>query len=300
MMRGVDRDALQRLAARRFGLFTRRQALACGYSTYQIRRRLNDGEWQRVLGSTFAAAGVRVTTAILDRAAQMAVPGSTLAGPSAARTYGIPVPDKGQYLYIGRRGSTRVRGVRLLYETPDRRDVQLDQGLPVVCRSLAMVDCLRLLPMSEAITLLDRALQQGWLTMPDLLARTAQRLGRPGAPRLVSLVRLVRSGERASSERLLTRLLRRARITGWVTNVEIRDDLGRVVGVGDVVFERERLVVEIDGWAFHSTPDRFQRDRTRQNQLMGNGWRVLRFTWHDLTQRPDTVIASIRQLLDRA
>src|SRR5262245_41791787 len=92
MMPGVDRQPLRRLAAAHLGLSSRRQAAACGYSAYQIRRRLNDGEWQRVLGSTYAAAGLRVTTAILDRAAQLAVPGSTLAGPSAARTYGIPVP----------------------------------------------------------------------------------------------------------------------------------------------------------------------------------------------------------------
>jgi very-short-patch-repair endonuclease len=39
------------------------------------------------------------------------------------------------------------------------------------------------------------------------------------------------------------------------------------------------VAVEIDGFAFHHAPDRFQRDRTRQNALVGLGWTVLRFTW---------------------
>jgi very-short-patch-repair endonuclease len=38
------------------------------------------------------------------------------------------------------------------------------------------------------------------------------------------------------------------------------------------------LVIEVDGWAYHRTPDRFQRDRERQNRLVAAGWTVLRFT----------------------
>ncbi|MDQ6850843.1 MAG: hypothetical protein M3070_12965 [Actinomycetota bacterium] len=42
------------------------------------------------------------------------------------------------------------------------------------------------------------------------------------------------------------------------------------------------LAIEVDGFAFQSTLDRFQRNRTRQNALTGLGWRVLRFAWSDL------------------
>ena len=67
--------------------------------------------------------------------------------------------------------------------------------------------------------------------------------------------------------------------------------------MGDFVFEAERLVIELDGWAFHVTPDQFQHDRHRQNRLVAAGWTVLRFTWRDLTERPAEVIAAITQLL---
>jgi hypothetical protein len=195
----MDGERLRRLAAARFGLFTRAQALACGYSAYQIQRRLSAGEWQRVLGSTLAFAGLRVTTSIRDRAGQLAVPGSVLAGPSAARIHGMAVPDDGQYLYVGRHGCSRVQGIRLLYELPAPRDIQRDQGQPVVCRALAVVDCLRLLGWTEAVALADRALQQHWITLAELTARARDRFGRPGAPQLTRLVHLVRGGERAPS-----------------------------------------------------------------------------------------------------
>lgn len=67
-----------------------------------------------------------------------------------------------------------------------------------------------------------------------------------------------------------------------------------------MVFEEQRLVVEIDGWAYHSTPDRFQGDRTRQNRIVAAGWDVLRFTWRDVTERPGYVIATIRATLAAA
>ena len=45
--------------------------------------------------------------------------------------------------------------------------------------------------------------------------------------------------------------------------------------------------------------ERFQRDRTRQNRLVAAGWTVLRFTWNDLRDRPNGVIAEIRAVIAR-
>ncbi len=70
-----------------------------------------------------------------------------------------------------------------------------------------------------------------------------------------------------------------------------------MIGVGDVVFEAHRVVIEIDGRAYHVTADRFERDRERQNRLVAAGWTVLRFTWRDLTERPRYVIDTVRAIL---
>ena len=65
----------------------------------------------------------------------------------------------------------------------------------------------------------------------------------------------------------------------------------------DVAFPKARLAIEVDGFRYHSGDERFQRDRTKQNALTSTGWRVLRFTWADLSDRPGYVIEQIRHML---
>lgn len=62
----------------------------------------------------------------------------------------------------------------------------------------------------------------------------------------------------------------------------------------DVGFPREKVAIETDGWAFHSSQEDFQKDRERQNKLIMLRWKVLRFTWLDLVEYPQRVLAEIR------
>jgi very-short-patch-repair endonuclease len=49
----------------------------------------------------------------------------------------------------------------------------------------------------------------------------------------------------------------------------------------------------VDGRAYHSDRRAFERDRLRQNHLVLQGWLILRFTWEQITQRPQEVIAAV-------
>jgi len=294
----VDRRQLERIARRQMGLFTRAQARESSFTAKMIRARVRSGAWQPVNGRVLANVGVRLTPRIRDRAAQLAVPGSVLAGASAARVWGIPTPDAAPCLALTRDGHPSLSGVRLLRTAIDRRDILMSDGSALTSRERTVFDCLRLLPVEEAADLLDRALQQRWITIENLTLRLHAHVGRLGAGQIRRLLRSVRAGTRSSAERLLAKLLRGAGIDGWVANLTIADERG-IIGVGDFVFGRARLVVEIDGFAFHTTPDRFQRDRERQNRLVAAGWTVLRFTWRDLNERPDHVIRTIRAMLAR-
>jgi very-short-patch-repair endonuclease len=57
------------------------------------------------------------------------------------------------------------------------------------------------------------------------------------------------------------------------------------------------IAIEVDGWNTHGTPRALDSDLDRQNGLVLRGWRVLRFTWKQVTQRPDEVAATIRAAL---
>jgi very-short-patch-repair endonuclease len=217
---------------------------------------------------------------------------SVLSGPSAARLHGIVIPRIASYLIVGRR-SRPLAGTKIVVEHLDRRDVQVVDGVPVTTPERTVIDCALLLPESAALDLVEHALQRGLATVAGLADRIRRRIGRPGTPRLVRLVGKVAIGTHSAAERRLVALIRADRLDGWTANDPIYDDYG-LVGRGDVVFRAERLVIEADGFAFHVTPEQFQNDRRRQNRLIASGWRVLRFTWRDLTERPDHVMRTIR------
>lgn len=172
-------------------------------------------------------------------------------------------------------------------------------GLPLTSRSWTLLDLLGRLPSDDACRLADRALQRGWLSRSDLERRLRDFPGRTGNRQLRMITARSADGAAAESERMLHRLLRRAGIAGWRANHPIWRD-GELIAVTDVAVLPARLAIEVDGWAFHSDVDRFQRDRHRQNALQALGWTVLRFTWADLSQRPAYVLATIRGQLARA
>jgi very-short-patch-repair endonuclease len=64
------------------------------------------------------------------------------------------------------------------------------------------------------------------------------------------------------------------------------------VGRVDFVFG-DRLVVEVDGYEFHSSQDDFEADRRRDALLSALGYRVLRFSYRQVMDRWDEVETSV-------
>ena len=134
--------------------------------------------------------------------------------------------------------------------------------------------------------LMDGALQRH-VELSQLWRAHLRNKGRHGSPAARRLLQAASDGARSEAERLLVKLLRDAGIKGWTTNYPI----GKYKA--DVAFPKERVDIEVDGWAFHSDPEVFAKDRERQNAIALMGWQVLRFTWLDLTEHPQRVIAEI-------
>ena len=186
---------------------------------------------------------------------------------------------------------TRPHGCTLHRRTVPANHVQRSDGLALTSRDYTVVDMLGALPWSQAVRLADRSMQRGWIQRSDV----ERRLDGPrqvGHTQLRRILGLLGDGAAAESERRLHRLLRGAGIRGWTANHAVRHR-GAVIAVVDVAFVHRRLAVEVDGMAYHVDVDRFRGDRVRQNRLVALGWTVLRFTWADLTERPDYVIGAI-------
>ncbi|MFZ1995729.1 MAG: DUF559 domain-containing protein, partial [Solirubrobacteraceae bacterium] len=67
----------------------------------------------------------------------------------------------------------------------------------------------------------------------------------------------------------------------------------------DFLWTDQGVAVEIDGFAFHSTRDRFEGDRRRDARLRKAGILVIRITWRQLEREPEAVIADVAQALAR-
>ena len=65
----------------------------------------------------------------------------------------------------------------------------------------------------------------------------------------------------------------------------------------DLAWPGVRLLIEVDGWETHGSREAFQDDRRRDAMMVAMGWRVLRFTWDDIVNRPEYVLTTIRRAL---
>lgn len=88
-------------------------------------------------------------------------------------------------------------------------------------------------------------------------------------------------------------MLRDGGIKGWRTNQKIA---GHCV---DISFDKGKLVLEIDGFRYHSSHTSFEEDRRRDQDLLAAGWAVMRITWNQLETEPDRVIAQLKAILRR-
>ena len=66
----------------------------------------------------------------------------------------------------------------------------------------------------------------------------------------------------------------------------------------DIAFPRERLAVEVDGWACHGRHlSGFRRDREKDRLLVLHGWRVFRVAAGEVHRDLEGVLAWIERLL---
>jgi very-short-patch-repair endonuclease len=138
-------------------------------------------------------------------------------------------------------------------------------------------------------------LRRGLLTPDDLAATAAAFSGTPGNAERRRIATRAMGNPWSLAEARLHELLDSAGITGWVANRPLR--IAGQVLYPDIWFRRQRVVVEFDGEAFHTSHPDFEGDRRRQNLLAAAGFRVVRITWAMLTDEPEAVVAVVRRVL---
>ncbi|MEW2478284.1 type IV toxin-antitoxin system AbiEi family antitoxin domain-containing protein [Mycobacterium sp. NPDC049093] len=270
------------------GVITLAQAKQAGLSQDAVNRRVRSGRWLRCSRGVYFADDRPFTDAARTRAAVWSLgPSATASGLAAAWWHGVTKysPETIEVTVPKVSNFRRRHAVRIRRRDLDPHDIVERRGLRVTALPLTVVEAAA--RRGGGAKLMDSALQRH-TNLHDLWRAHLRNKGRHGSPAARILLVAAADGARSAAERLLIKLLREAGITSWKANYR----LGRYVI--DVAFPSAKLAIETDGWAFHSDQEDFQKDRVKQNEIALLSWQVLRFTWLDLTEYPQRVIAEIR------
>ena len=296
----VDPDrsghVIARIATEQSGALTRNQLVQAGLEDSAVDRRARNGLLHRVhrgvylLGHEALAQHARESAALLA-AGERAI----LSHISAAALWGFaPPPGPDEHIHITTIGP-KVRSRPGLKahrsDTLQPCDIRRLHGLPVTAPARTLFDLA-----ATGCPGLERAFgdahAQRLVTareIEDLLERAGPRAG---ARALRALQSDNASGfTRSKAERILRGLLRSA-------NLPVPRFNARLAGYEvDAVWPEQRLVVEVDGYAYHGHRAQFERDRRKDLALTAAGYRVIRVSWRQLTQEPFALIAVISSAL---
>jgi hypothetical protein len=168
-------------------------------------------------------------------------------------------------------------------------------GIPATTPARTLLDLARHLRPRAIEDVIGRADRLGLFDLLAVRRCLDEHPRQPGAPRLRRLLDALHGVGVADLRSLLE-----------VRFLQLCDDHGlpepranpRVAGMlVDFFWPEGKLIVETDGYAYHSSRAAFERDRERDQRLALAGYTVMRFTYHQVTQTPEAVAHRIRRLL---
>jgi very-short-patch-repair endonuclease len=281
-------------AANHNGLLTRKQLLDAGLTRNFIDGRVRCGLLRRAHTGVYQFGPVSPSYA-RERAALLACNGGVIGRRSAAALWQVlPAQraiDPVDVVLCAQRHRGVRPGIRVHRCIPADDEITTVDGVPVTTLARTLLDI-----GTMSVRDLERALGVGERMQMDLRDQLAILLARYPKRRGTRTLRTLRldgpaTFTRSQAEETLVELVRSAGLPMPEMNVMLH---GFEV---DCLWRDARLVVEVDGYAFHGSHRAFVRDRRRDSVIIAAGMRVLRLTWRQLTSERDRTLAQLAQAL---
>ena len=302
MRRDID-QAAESVAAEQHGIITVRQLFELGADSGLIGRRVAAGRWKRVTPQTLRIGQIRWKGRAM--AAVLSTPHSLLSGRSAALMHGlgpyrrVPIEVTAPFTANARGKGYVVRRCRHF----DQLESMVVDAIPTMSPTEMVFDLARREPRLLVQRIVEEGIVARKLTVDELAENTARRsASRCPGWRPVSHILADLAGDpvpESELERRMVRVLEEARLHGVVRQASLpwrEPGAGRV----DFVFPEWNLIVEVDGRRWHTREQAFEEDRARDNAAAAAGWRVLRFTYRMVVDRPDECVEMIRRVARHA
>lgn len=292
-------ERCRRLAESQRHLITRSQALAAGMSSSAIHRRTRSGSWAPVLPGVYLTLPVTLDGLQRCVAAVLWAAPAAISHQTAAALWRL---DGFKPSVIEVTSSRHMRSpvdglITHRARLNPARDIVHLLDVPVTTPSRTLLDLAAQVDEATLDDALDSALRRGLVSLPRLRWELQQsgRQGKRGSKTLRALIdeRSQESGPTASRlENRFRRLLKERGLPQPIPQFQVITAAGK--RFLDFAYPHIMLGIELDGAETHLGRRALQTDLARQNELVAMGWRLLRFTWNDVTQRPGQVAERIR------
>jgi hypothetical protein len=274
------------------GVVTRARLLGGGVSDEEIRQRLQSGALLREYRGVYRVGHWAPSLEPRYMAAVLACgEGALLCGRAAGYLFGAlrgraPPPE------VLAATERRVKGVRTRRSRRlDRRDATSFRRIPVTTLARTLVDLAAVLDVDDLARAFHEAEVRHRTTPAQVEAVLGRRPNSPGAARLRAVLRGDAPIILSTLERRFRALLRQAALPPPVTN---RPAGGHWV---DCRWPAQRLTVELDSYRYHHSRHAWEQDRHRERQARARGDQFRRYTWTDVYEQPQQMLAELRTLL---
>jgi hypothetical protein len=275
--------------------FTIEEARRAGLSRWH----LEGSSWRRLGPEVYAWVGLPDTPPIRLAAAQLRLPRSAVfSGLTAAWLHGLDVePCNPIEVTLPINAGISLRsGLAIRRATLVNCDVTIVKQLKATTIERTLADLCLNLSLVEAVVAVDAATHQRLTSIKHLLAQADRIARRAGVTSFRRVIDLTEPATESPMESRLRMTLVLAGLPRPAVQMPLHDRSGGFLGRPDLYYADSRLGIEYDG-GVHRTS--LVDDNRRQNRLLAEGIRLLRFTAGDIYTRPQALIDQVRVTLRR-
>ena len=280
------------------GVFNREQATKCGISRAVLLRRLRNGGLNSPYPSVYVVNGSPATWERAVAVAVMSCAGGVASHATASHLWDLA--KRPRIIEVTMASKGRPEREFVIHRSTDlaESDKTIVNGIPCTSPARTLVDVG--IPWGEGFVIrcLSEAVRRGLTTdkeVATVLHRVARR-GRNGVGPMRNVL-MERLGWNNVTESMMEdeflRIMKAAGVDLPEPQLSIHRRGGRLIARVDFVYHQYKLVIELDGERYHSDRDSFRKDRRKQNALVLEGYRVLRFTYFDVFAAPEYVVSQV-------
>jgi hypothetical protein len=282
------------------------EALKLGATSAQVRAKYARAEWARMHLGVYRDAASEKTTYQHLRGATVATAGNGIVSHlSAAWVWKLVEhpPDTPELTVV--RGDRDVRGHEGITihrsRDLDPSKAVLRENILVTSPMRTLVDIAAVVTADQLTEAVDNALSKGLLTV-ECLEQEILRLSKPGRTGVGALRRhlLDRGFTGAPRPSVLESHARRLVLTtGLPTpDVEVRAGSDGEYRI-DIAWSDILYGLEVNGYAWHFSPEDVQRDEARRRRLEALGWTIQVYTWREVRWEPTRTAREITATYQR-